>query len=279
MLNTIIKVIFQQLDSMEELADDDNDHAKSDLFEDPTQANLKYSEGKFIRRGSEFHTEVLSDDEVYSMSNAILPMPTSQTYIWQNADGGGVMPYNNSSSSSGPSTYHLPLEKELCNDIVRGRLSLSAANSLNHHAPESSTQLHETNFPFPSFFWDDRNPLSLEDSLGPGDAAGDRDDIMSDSTFGAEYGASISDLFSDRGTNLLAEKDLPLAHSRSVGGSHQRRTVASKNQPVASKKRRKDPFKCSICFQTFTAKHNLMSESPTLQMFVVLSLMSVFQTI
>ncbi|KIJ96250.1 hypothetical protein K443DRAFT_291536 [Laccaria amethystina LaAM-08-1] len=44
-----------------------------------------------------------------------------------------------------------------------------------HHAPESSTPPHETSF---------RIPLSLEDSLAPGDAAGDRDDIISDSTSG-----------------------------------------------------------------------------------------------
>jgi len=275
MLNTIIKMMFQQLDYIEELADDDDDDAKSDLFEDPTQANLNYSEGKFVRRGNEFHIEVPSDDEVYSMSKAIMPMPTSQTYIWQNDDGGGVMPYNNFSSSSGPSTYHLPLETGLSDGIVRGRLSLSAANSLNHHAPESSTQLHD--FPFPSFFWDDRNPLSLEDSLEPGNAAGDRDDIMSDSTFGAEYSASISDLFSDRGTDLLADKDLPLAHSQPAGRTHQRPTIVLKTPLAASEARRLKPgrFRCSLCPQDFTSRHNLMSKGPTLQIFVALSLMSI----
>ena len=57
---------------------DDNNDAKSDLFEDSTQANLKSLEEKFVHTGSEFHIQAPSDDEVYSMSNAILPMPTCQ---------------------------------------------------------------------------------------------------------------------------------------------------------------------------------------------------------
>lgn len=279
MLNNIIKAMSRQLDSNEELADDDDDDAKSDLFEDPSQANLKYSKGKSVRRGGEFHI----DDEVYSMSDVILPVPTSQTYIWQNTDGGGVVPYNNFSSSSGRSTDHPPLEKEVSGGIGRGRLGLSAANSSNHHAPESSTRPHETNFPSLSLFWDDRNPLLLEDSLEPGDAAGDRDDIMSDSIFGTEHGTSISSLFSDRGTDLLAEKDLRLAYNRPAGGTHPRMTIAARHQIAASDRRSKNGgpgrFRCHLCPQTFDAKHNLKRKSPTLQMFVALSLMSVFQTI
>ena len=259
---------------IEEAADNDNVDAKSDLFEDSTQADLKYLKGKFVRRDGEFHIQAPSNDEVYSMSHAVLPVPTSQTFKWQNADGSDVMPYNNLSCSSGPSAYRLPLEKELSGGI-------SATNSLNHHASELSTQPHETNFYFPSFFGGGRNTLSLEESLEPGDATGDRDDIMSDSTFGTGYDASISELFSDRGNDPLADKGLPLAHSRSAGGTHHREVVASAEIIAASKQRRKYPprHSCSLCSQTFTAKHNLMSKSPTLQMFVVLSLMSVFQTI
>jgi hypothetical protein len=401
MLNTIIKIMFQQLGSIEELADDDHDDAKSDLFEDPTQANSKYSEGKFVRWGGEFHIEVPSDDEVYSISNVVpssdpgfkthLPnnrsasspvlltpkspidsgenetpveepswwwsgstarTPTATTFMQvdsstagvspdgfislmdsrslpfgpsppinsegkraqkvpdedddpglgnpkratgyndgstpasaspkveeqtQNADKGGVMPYNDFSSSSGSSTYHIPLEEELSG---RGRLSLSVANRLNHHAPEPSTQTHETNIPFPSFPRDDRNPLSLEDSLESRGAAGDRDDIVSDSTFGTEYGASIPYLFSDRDLDILAEKVLPLAHSRSAGGIHHR-VVASSKQPAVSEKRRTRPalFTCSLCSNAFTTNHNLKRKSPTLQICVALSLMDVFQII
>ena len=277
MLNTIIKVMFRQLNSIEELADDDDDDAKSDLFEDPTQANLIYPKGKSVRRGGEFHIEVPSEEEVYSMSDAILPVPTPQAYTWQNTDGGGVVSYNNFSSSSGP---HLPLEKELSGGIVRGRLGLFAANSSNHYAPESSTRPHETNFPFPSLFWDDRNPPLFEDSLEPEDAAGDRDDVVSDSTFRTEHGTSMSSLFSDRGTDLLAEKGHLLAHSRSAGGNH-RQTVASSSKLLEaseSRKIKREPFRCTLCPSTFTAKHNLMSKSP-LQIFVALSLMSVFQII
>ena len=224
------------------------------------------------------------------MSHAILPVPNSQTFEWQNADGGDVMPHNNLSSSSGSSAYRLPLEKELFGGI-------SAANSLNHHAPESSTQPHETNFYFPLSFGGSKNPPSLEDSLELGDAAGDRDDIMSDSTFGTGYDASISDFFSNRGADPLTDKDLPLAHSRSASEPHQRGTVSesgetreypsskpkvsSKEVLAASERRRKYHAKhrCSLCPQTFTARHNLSSKSPTLQIFVALSLMSVFQTI
>ena len=257
-----------------ESAVNDKDDAKSDLFEDSTQAKLKYLKGKSVRRGSEFHIQAPSGDEVYSMSHAILPVPNSQTFEWQNADGGDVMPHNNLSSSSGSSAYRLPLEKELFGGI-------SAVNSLNHHAPESSTQPHETNFYFPLSFGGSTNPPSLEDSLELGDAAGDRDDIMSDSTFGTGYDASISDLFSNRGADPLTDKDLPLAHSRSASETHQRGTVASKEVLAASERRRKYHAKhrCSLCPQTFTARHNLSSESPTLQIFVALSLMSVFQTI
>ena len=116
---------------IEESADDDNDDAKSDFFEDSTQANSKYFDGKFVRRGSDFH---IQDDEDYSMPHPTLPMPTSRTYKWQNLDEGDVMPYNSLSSSSGPSAYHLPLEKELSRGIVRGRLSLFPENSLTRHA-------------------------------------------------------------------------------------------------------------------------------------------------
>ena len=194
----------------EESVHEDNDDAKPDLLEDSTQANLTYLKGKFVRKRSEFHIQAPSDDEVYSLSHATLPVPTSQSYKWQNADGDDVMPYNNLPHSSGSSAYRLPLEKELSGGIARGRLSLSAANSSTRHAPEPSTQPHETNF---------RNPLSLEDSLEPRDAAGDRDDVMSGAAFVTEYGASISDLFSDRGTNLFADKDLPLAHGQSAGAN------------------------------------------------------------
>ena len=245
-----------------ESAVNDKDDAKSDLFEDSTQANLKYLNGKSVRRGSEFHIQAPSEDEVYSMSHAILPMPNPQTFKWQNADGGDVMSHSNLSSSSGPSAYRLPLEKESSGGI-------SAANSLNHHTPESSTQPYETNFYFPLSFGGSTKPPSLEDSLQLGEAAGDRDDIMSDSTFGTGYDASISDLFSNRGTDPLTDKDLPLAHSRSARGIHQRGTVASKEVLAASERRRKYPPKhrCSLCPQTFTARHSLTSKSPTLHIF------------
>ena len=252
---------------IEESADDDNDDAKSD-FEDSTQANFKYFDGKFVRRGSDFHIQA-SDDEDYSMPHPTLPMPTSRTYKWQNVDEGDVMPYNNLSSSSGPSAYRLPLEKELSRDI-RGRLSLSPVNSLDRHAPESSTQPHETNL---------RNLVSL---LEPGDAAGDRDHVMSDSTF-TGYDASTSASFSNRGTDPLANKDLPLAHSQSASLIHPRSTIASLRLLAASEKKRTRvdgrKFPCCFCTQSFTAKHNLKSKSPTLQIFVAFLLMSVFQTI
>ena len=247
---------------IEESANDDNDDAKFDLFENSTQANFKYSDGKFVRRGSDFHIQAPSDDEDYSMPHPTLPVPTSRTYKWQNVDEGDVMPYNNLSCSSGPSAHHLPLEKDLSRGIVRDRLSLSAANSLNHHAPESSTQPHETYL---------RNPLSL---LEPGDAAGDSDDIMSDSTFGTGYNASISALFSNRGMDPLADQ--------SAGGTYPRLVIASPRLLAAGKKRKIQDggrYSCSLCSQSFTAKHNLTSKSPTLQIFVALSLMSVFQTI
>ena len=252
-----------RLNSNEEPTDDDNGDAKSDLFEHSISASLKYLEGNLIHRGNEFHIHAPSDDEVDSISHATLPVPTSQTYEWQNADGGDVMPYNYFSSSSGPNPYRLPLEKESSGGSSRGRLGLSAANSLNHHAPETSNQPHETNF---------RNPLSLEDSLEPEDAAGDI--IMSDSTFGTEYEASISDLFGDRGTDLLADEDLPLAHSRSG-------TVASQEQTaeIEQGRNRHGRFNCPLCPRTFTMMHHLTSKSPTLQIFVALLLMSVLQTI
>ena len=253
---------------IEESADDDNDDAKSDFFKNSTQANSKYFDGKFVRRGSDFH---IQDDEDYSRPHPTLPMPTSRTYKWQNVDEGDVMPYNSLSSSSGPSAYHLPLEKEVSRGIVRGRLSLSPTNSLNRHAPESSTQPHETNL---------RNPVSL---LEPGDAAGDRDDIMSDSTFGTGYDASISASSSNRGTDPLADKDIPLAHSQSAGGTHPGMTIAARHQIAASDRRSKNGgpgrFRCNLCPQTFDEKYNLESKSPTLQILVALSLMNVFQII
>ena len=255
---------------IEESADDDNNDAKSDFFEDTTQGNFKYFDGKFVRRVSDFHIQAPSDDEDYSMPHPTLPVPTSRTYKWQNVDEGDVMPYNNLSCSSGPSADHLPLEKELSRSLARDKLSLSAANSLNHHAPESSTQPHETNL---------RNPLSV---LEPGDAAGDGDDIMSNSTFGIGYNASISALFSNRGMDPLADKDLPLAHSQSAGGTHPSLVMASPSLSAAGKKRKMlggGRFSCSLCSQSFPARHNLASKSPTLQIFVALSLMSVFQTI
>ena len=384
---------------VEESADDDNDDAKSDLFEDSNQANLKYLDGmfvctgskfniqassddefysrpnivsrrparpytntagrvpawvfkpesassdncsssynlsqpsRFVRMGSKFNIQAPSDDEFYSRPNIVSPRPArpytdtagpvvwcfepesassynrsssynpsqpsqfssagepsrfppphrrpngyppvppfssqphygdhhnnedhqrKQTYKWQNADGGGVLPYY-SFGSSGPSAYHLPSEKELSRGIVRGRLSPSLENSLNHHAPESSTQPHETNL---------RNLVSLSE---PGDAAGDRDDIMSDSTFGTGYDASISASFSNRGTDPLADKDLALAHSQSAGLTHPRSMIVSESQVGASEKRRildGGKFPCFLCPQSFTAKHNLKSKSPTPQ--------------
>ena len=169
------------------------------------------------------------------------------------------MPYN-SFGSNEPGAYHLPLEKEFSRG--RGRLSPSLV-------------------PFFPFVWDDRSPLSLEDSLESGDAARDRDDIMSDSTFGTEFRASISDLFSDQGTNLLVDKDLPLAHSQSADGTHPLRMTGSERQLAASKRRRGETgsFRCTLCPSVFTAKHNLEGKSSTSQIFVALSLMSVFQTI
>ena len=79
---------------IEELAEDDNAGAKSDFFEDSTQANLEHLDGKSVRRGSEFHIQVPFNDEVYSMTHATLSVPASQTHKWQNADGGGVIPYH-----------------------------------------------------------------------------------------------------------------------------------------------------------------------------------------
>ena len=279
MLINIMNVMLWGLNPNEEPADDDNGDAKSDLFEYAIPASLKYLEGKLIHRGSELHIHAPSDDEVYSISHATLPVPTSQTYEWWNADGGDVMPYINFSSSSGPSPYRLPLEKESSGGSARGRLGLSAANSLNHHALETSNQPHETNF---------RNPLSLVDSLEPEDATGGI--IMSDSTFGTEYEASISDLFGDRGTDLLADEDLPLAHSRSGTVASQEQTaeiveiVAS--EPVAETEQRRNRhgrFNCPLCARTFTMTSTMMyhlrSKSPTLQIFVALLLMSVRQAI
>ena len=239
---------------IQELADDDNAGTRSDLFEDSAYANLEYLDGKFVRRGSEFHIQASSDDEVYSTLHVTLP-PASQTYKRQDADGGDVMHYHNF-SSSGPSAYHLPLEKELSRGIVRGRFSLSAANSSNRHGPESSTQPDETNF---------RNPPSLEDSPESEHAADDRDDILSDSIFGTEYGASISDLFSSRGTDPLADKDLPLAHSQSADGTHPCMAIPSPSLLAASKRRWKTSrvgFVCSSCSsQDFTTKHNLYGKT------------------
>ena len=284
MLITIMKSMLWRLNSNEESADDDNGDAISDLFEYSISASLKYLEGKLIHGGSEFHIHAPSDDEVYSISHVTLPVPTSQTYKWQNADEGDIMAYNSFSSSSGPSPYRLPLEKELFGGVARGRLGISAANSLNHHAPESSNQPHETNF---------RNPLSLEDSLEPGDAAGDGDGIMSDSIISTKHEASISDLLSDRGADLLADEDLPLANSRSSGGTQRCGRVVSRKwqtfsvrnvtsgPAVQSEQRRKRQgrFNCPLCARNFTMMHRLTSKSPTLQIFVALSLMSVFQTI
>ena len=244
---------------IEELADEVNDDTKSYLFEDSTQANFKYFDGKFFRGASDFHIQGPSDDEVYFMLHPTLPMPTSRTYKRENIDEGDVMPYNNLSSSSGPSAYHLPLdslEKELSRDTVRGSFSLS-------HASESSTQSPETNL---------RNAVSF---LEQGDAGFYAvtlaDDVMSDSTFGTVCDTSISALFSNLGTDPLTNKDLPL-----------RLVIASEGQLEASKQRRildgGKLFPCSLCPQSFTAKHNLKSKSPTLQIFVALALISVFQT-
>ena len=258
-----------------ESADDDNDNATSNFFEDSTPANVTYFDGKFVRRGSDFHIQAPSEDEDYSTPHATFSMPTSRIYKWEDVDEGDFMPYNNLSSSSRPSADHLPLEKELSRGIVRDKLSLSAANSLNHHAPESSTQPHphETNL---------RNPLSV---LEPGDAAGDRDDIMSDSTFepGCKESIFATWFRSNQGIMaLLANNDLPLAHSQSAGGTHPRLVMASPSLLVAGKKRKilgGGRFLCSLCSQSFTAKHNLTSKNPTPRIFVALSLMSVFQTI
>ena len=92
----------------------------------------------------------------------------------------------------------------------------------------------------------------FEDSLESGDAARDRDDIMSDSTFGTEFRASVSDLFSDQG-NLLVDKDLPLAHSQSADGTHPLRMTGLERQLAASKRRRGktgsfgEPYFADLC--------------------------------
>ena len=136
------------------------------------------------------------------------------------------MPHN-SFGSNGPSAY-IPLEKELSRGIVRGLSPFSV--------------------PFFPSVWRDRNPLSLEDSLESGDAGRDRDDIMSDSTFGTEFRASVSDLFSDQG-NPLVDKDLPLAHSQSADGTHPLRMTG-----LASKRRRGktgsfgQPYFADLCY-------------------------------
>ena len=159
------------------------------------------------------------------------------------------MPYN-SFGSNEPGAYHLP------------------------SYPEAGVDLAPLWSPFSPLF-------GTTEALESGDAARDRDDIMSDSTFGTEFRASISDLFSDQGTNLLVDKDLPLAHSQSADGTHPLRMTGSERQLAASKRRRGETgsFSCTLCPSVFTAKHNLEGKSSTSQTFVALSLMSVFQTI